>query len=179
MLRGVILSAAQKFNEEKMIRHRRSLVRIKTPPALFDRRALNRITHCWLRSKSIVGKSSAGQILCPANCRDRAAHAGIWTRFQAQSARGASAVQIGVIAIQIANILHSNGTGTSLRGLNRCTPKRPISSPEHWMKRWPSWLQGKLRFCREARIFIPRSAIAWCTDRWSTFQGWENYAAYR
>src|ERR1700687_1229640 len=103
----------------------------------------------------------------------------IWPRVRAQSVRGASAVQIAVIAIQIANILHSNGTGTSLRGLNRCTSKRPTLSPEHWMKRWPCWPRGKLGFCREARIFIPRSAIAWCTDRWWTFRGWEDYGAYR
>src|SRR6202030_160601 len=62
MLRGVILSAAQKVNEEKRIRHRRSLVRIRTLPASFDRRALNRITHCWLRGKSIVW-----QIVCLVN----------------------------------------------------------------------------------------------------------------
>src|SRR5260221_12402987 len=65
MLSGVSLSAAQKVSEEKMIRDRRNLLRIRTLPALFDRRALNRITQCWLGSKSIVG-----QIVCGVNrCR--------------------------------------------------------------------------------------------------------------
>src|ERR1700682_4934883 len=72
MLRGVILSAAQKVNEEKMIKAKRSLVRIRTLPALCDRSALNRITHCWLRSKSNVGQIVSRQSLCRANrCRDR------------------------------------------------------------------------------------------------------------
>jgi hypothetical protein len=68
MLRGVILSAAQRSSEERTIRDRRNLVRIGTLPVLFDRRALNRITYCSLRSKSIAenrlqGKSSARQIV--------------------------------------------------------------------------------------------------------------------
>src|ERR1700675_2211809 len=68
MLRGVSLSAAQKVSEEKMIRDRRNLLRIRTLLRLFDRRALNRITQCWLRSKSKCGAhrrqgiSPAGQI---------------------------------------------------------------------------------------------------------------------
>src|ERR1700730_17917495 len=62
MLRGVSLSAGQEGREKKTTRARRNLLRIRTLPALFDRRALNRITHCWLRSKSNVGR-----ILCRAN----------------------------------------------------------------------------------------------------------------
>src|ERR1700704_5810038 len=62
MLRGVSLSAAPKVSEEKKIRDRRNLLRIRSLPALFDRRALNRITQCCLRSKSIVGR-----IVCRAN----------------------------------------------------------------------------------------------------------------
>src|SRR5260370_30493951 len=73
MLRGVILSAAQKGNEENRIRHRRSLVRIRTLPASFDRRALNRITRSWcggqincvanrLQGKSLSDKSMSGAV---------------------------------------------------------------------------------------------------------------------
>src|ERR1700674_1825480 len=60
MLRGVSLSAAQKVSEGKIIRARRNLLRIRTLLTLFDRRALNRITHCWLRGKSNVGQIVIG-----------------------------------------------------------------------------------------------------------------------
>src|SRR6266404_1302141 len=65
MLRGVSLSAAQSSSEKETTRARSNLLRIRTLLALFDLCVPNRITHCWLWSKSNVwAKSSPGQMLC-------------------------------------------------------------------------------------------------------------------